>query len=666
MRGCWHPHLLTRIHFLALNGKQGHTAFDVAPYAVLDRCVLQPWREKVADLEHEHSEATAAIDAAQQELDDANVENERALMVIADNDSRVVEESLLLHAEREVERQWSDRLREVEQALASQRTECEQYQCQLQGEAEELAAVWRDQLQQAQHENADAVELLAQATALVGRTEYELEAMRLMLDHRCGLLQAAREFPNDEDVQSWTMASIRSLGEELVREDDTESSADLVAHDDPLDPLTFLFREESVRVILDAMARFTKTHSIQVQAVQCLVVLVRTSKRLAKDDEAAKATSPRISSRLSALEQFAPLLLRCGTLAALQAALVAYEHDLEIYQLAFELLHHLISCSGATSSVLQFCQSKWSQILPFRFVQLLDRYEAQDNDGDCTTRAGISISASRHHAAHVVFVLTTYNVKKPLLDAGVVGIALSQIDGVLSDTTSSSGRASDDIADKYSHQVHTIRHLLAALAILHSIASPSEQRSTGSDATRTLDDSIEWANFHVQSLVDRLQSFLSRRQHHHTRGIDDVRCWLLNLLRNLVWHRGAVAERIRADMGSLANVQLLADLVCSVDGGSECRDGVTASVGNSTVEAGVELVDVVWIRRYDDEGQLLPTPESVLQLLLQLFEEMARRIEVDCVDDTILHQLRSLVEILAVVATNGTRSRCSVFYCSLS
>ncbi|TYZ69257.1 hypothetical protein PybrP1_008884 [[Pythium] brassicae (nom. inval.)] len=445
---------------------QDHTAFDVAPYAVLERCVLQPWRAKAAELEQVAGAAAAACDAAQQEVNAADAANERMLMVIADHESRAAEEQLLLEDECEREALWADRLRDAQAALGGQRAERLHYERLLVAEEEALAAMRRDELQRAERELADAIELLAQATALVEKTESELEVEQLVRGQQCGLLAAAREFPNDEDVQRWVIASICALADELGRERDSNASAEVPGTvDDRLDPIAFLFREESVRVVLDAMARFSKTHRVQLEALRCLTALMGAAQRVVPNEE---GSLPGV---------VASLFLRCDVLAALRDALetTSAQEDSETFRVAFALLHHVVTHAGASTAVLQFCQSKRNQTLSLRLLRLLGR--------DCaSSEQAAEHAASRLHAAHFLVVLAKFNVKKRLLDAGVVGVALAQIDAIVASSRGCDGSEARDDSDKaHSYDILAVRHFLATLGLLHSIASPSEQRRTGVD-----------------------------------------------------------------------------------------------------------------------------------------------------------------------------------------
>lgn len=601
---------------------------------MLDQCVLEPWRAKAAELEEVAATATAACDAAQRDVDAVVMANEHTLMVIADRESRTADDQWQLKAECETEAHWNDKLRDAEAALSHQRAKRQELERQLATEEAEIAAMRREQLERAQQDHADAVALLAEATALAERTERELEKEHLVRAQRCGLLVAAREFPSDEDVQTWVIATLRALADALGRESESESESDAsvdvtgVGHDDPLDPVAFLFRDESVRVVLEAMTRFSKTHRVQLQALRCLTALMEAAERLVSSE--AEVVWP---------DTLAALLLRCDLLVPLQDALETYATDLETVRLGFALLRHVVTHAGGSSpAVRQFCQSQRSHPLSLRLLRLLDQSYT-------TTTESIALAVARLHAAHFLVVLATYNVTQPLLDAGVVAVALAQIDAIV---VGPSTQCRDDT------DVLTVRHFLTTLALLHALAPPSEQRRTGADRTRTLDASVEWTAFDAQAFVDRLHVFVSsrRRVRMTTRTSLDALChWLVQLLRNLVWHHGVVAERLRSELSALENVALVADAVATVVT-STPGGGLAAGTNSSTVATALELVDTVWIRRYDGEGRLRPTPAAVLALLLSLMRESMRWAGVVC-EDTLLGQLTRLMDVLSVVAANG-------------
>lgn len=614
-------------------------AFDIAPYAVLDHCVLQPWRVKLAELERERVELSAANASAQREFDDVSLQKEQILMILADGESHACEEGQVLHATRAMDSLWSDHLTQAKEELALQRSECKRYQNLLEDEEEALATAWRNQFQKAQGEQNYATERLVEATELVERTERELGRKQQVLDHQCGLLAAARELPNDADLQSWVLASIRALAEGLDDESQVFTAVD-DGTDEPMDLLNvqqFLYRDETLKVILDAMTRFAKTRCVHLEALTCLISLIRSFQQ--QQQVGIPRDTSRNASRHQQQHELVALLLKANALPAVRDAVVNCEKDLEIFQRGFEVMHYIFSNAGANKAVVQLCQNKRNQLLPIEFVSLLQDQEI------CNNLEFQELSASRLHVAHFLFTLAKYNVKKSLLDAGVVSLILTQIDKAAINSPQSVS------------SLDAIRCFLATLAILHAIASPSEQRRTGTDTNRTLDHNSDWREFQAQDLVDSLQGRFadpgtepdgpsSLRLAH-----DELRLWLLKLLRNLVWHRGAVAEKIREAFGVLKNFQMVANTV-SCDPESQQSLAEIATTRTQDEEIAIELVQAVWIARYDDEGRLLTTPKVVLHFLVSLLG--AKAMQIGLIDDTeLLLSLETLMEVLALVASNG-------------
>lgn len=611
-------------------------AFDIAPYNVLDHCVLQPWRDKLAQLERERVELSAANTVAQREFNDVRLLKEQMLMTLADGESHACEESQVLCETRELDSLWSDKLTQAKDELALQRSECKRYQHLLEDEEETLATTWRNQFQKAQGEQNYATERLVDATELVAKTKRELERKQQVLDHQCGLLAAGREFPNDADLQSWVLTSIRALAEDL--DDEQESAVD----GEPLDLLNlrqFLYRDETLKVILEAMVRFAKTHSVQREALTCLVSLIRTSQQQAGTCDRSPSTDHHHQNELAAL------LLKLNALAVVRDAIINCERDFEIFQRGFEVLHYVFSNAGANKVVVQFCQHKRNQLLPIEFVGLLHDQETDEQ----MSSSHQELLASRLHVAYFLFTLAKYNVKKSLLDAGVVGVVLTQIDRIAKASTS------QNVAS-----LTAIRYFLATLAILHAIASPSEQRRTGVDTNRTLDHDSGWTELQVQDLVDSLQPCYAvpATQPDEPRSKfarDELRHWLLKLLRNLVWHRGAVAERVREAFGAMINFKMVADAV--YDPESQQSPAAIAKTRTQDEKIAIELIQTVWVARYDDEGQLLAPSEPVQQLLVNVLSAKAKQIGM-IGDAELLLSLATLMEAMALVATNSELDCC--------
>lgn len=609
-------------------------AFDIAPYAVLDHCVLQPWREKLAELQREGIELRAANSTAQCDFNDVSLKKEQMLMVLADRESHACEQSHVLRETRELDSLWSDKLAQAKDELTLQRSECKRYQHLLEDEEEALATTWRNQFQKAQGEQNYATERLVEATELVERAERELERNQQVLDHQCGLLAAAREFSNDADMQSWVLASIRALADGL----DNESQATVDDNGEPLDSLNvqqFLYQDETVKVILDAMTRFAKTRCMQLEALTCLVSLIRSTQQ---QQNGTRNCAPDANHH--EYHELVALLLKANTLAIVRDAVVNCEHDFEIFQCSFEVMHYVFSHAGA-NKVVQFCQNKRNQLLPIAFVSLIQDQES------CTSLESQKLSASRLHVAHFLFTLAKYNVKKSLLDAGIVSVILTQIDKAAGSATSSQSVVS----------LAAIRYFLATLTIFYAIASPSEQRRTGVDTSRTLDYDSAWAEFQIQDLVDSLQSCCVDPVTQVPGGIslnaarNELRHWLLKLLRNLVWHRGAVAEKIREAFGALTNFKMVTTTVYDFKS-QRGSSSVIATTRTQDEEIVVELVQAVWIARYDNEGQLIETPELVLGFLVNLLNLKAKQIGL-IGDAELLLSLATLMDAMALVATNG-------------
>lgn len=624
-------------------------AFDIAPYALLDQCLLLPLREKLAGMEQHRLELAAANQAAQWEFDSASASKAHTLMVLADRESRALEESILLRATREIDTQWDQKLKQAKQQLSSLQSEYKKYRHLLDDEEEALAATWRDEIQRAQDDKAQANRRLAEARDLVERTERDLEHKQQALDHQCGLLETAREFPNDADIQSWVLSSICELTRQLAGE--TEGAAT-----DCLDAERFLFRQETVSVILDAAMRFPRDHHVQTLALTCLVELTRSS----KENGRAARSLPTSSDQQppSPAQQFGTLLLESNTLAVIRDVLIRYQQNLDVFQKAFEIIYCVFSTPGATKQTLQFCQHKQSQLFPVQFLQLLHAQHSLSENGSTNPASRLpQFSTSHCHIAHFLFTLAKYNVKKPLLNAGIVPMILRQIGEVAASAQMVVGFSNAETSQTEDIAL-TVQFFLATLAILHSIASPSEQVKSR-DNTLPLEST--WAEFHVGVFIDSMHIFLDAEALSSDQGakrasFEGVVYWMLKLLRNLVWHPGIQAGRIRADLESHSTFRVVTNAVLATKRMAFPNDSVSQASRTNIANAGLELLRSVWICRYDEEGRLLSVPHHVLDYLLDMMRAETNHIYMAPNQELVLVELGTLLETVALVMSNGKRA----------
>ncbi|KAF1326919.1 Intraflagellar transport protein 72/74, partial [Globisporangium splendens] len=594
--------------------------------------------------DHDRAELIAANQAAQLGFGDASMAYAHSLMSLEDVGSCAREESEKLAATREIDTHWAGIVHRAKEELSVLQRDYKRCQQELEDEEEALAVTKRNLFQKALEEREHANRSLAQTQNLIERTEREIERQQRVLDHEFGLLETAREFPNDPDIQIWILGSIRELAGEIPEETQVFES--------DFDVAQFLFRPETASVILDAVTRFPSTHHIQVLGMACLVDLVGSplEQSTPRSRRHFAVSFDQLSLRL---QQFVTLPLKSNALTIAGEILVRYPRDMDVWQIGFEVIYYLLSIPGTNKHMLQFCQNKQNQQLPLQFLRLLQELHT-------TTTTGASPESQfltrRCHIAYFLLTLAKYNVKKPLLSAGVVPTILQHL-GQLTACVHL-----DEVPENLVCDIApTISCLLATLAILHSIESPTEQRK-GKGKQISLDSN--WEIFQARDFVESLQIFLNAELLTTDRvrspsSSDDVVYWMLKLLRNLVWHPGIETGRIRRELDTQDIFTLIANGIIALKTKSKYRlsqDSSNRPFRTGTTSVGVELIQSVWISKYDGGGRILPISQYVLDSFLSIL-----RAEVESLaelrQDVMLVELETVLSALAVIVMNALRDK---------
>ncbi|KAE9339847.1 hypothetical protein PF008_g11381 [Phytophthora fragariae] len=193
---------------------RNNVAFDVAPYVLLDKCLLSPQREKLAA---EHEEGTRLLDIhrdAVSHFEEVTTAKAHASMLLNDCESGAWEEWLVLQATNKVDREWSEQVQKSKDTLEIKRAMYTDQQVLLQKERNQIALMWKNIFRDAQHRQQCAREELEQMLMLTEETHQHWMQEQQELWDQCGLVEAAQEFPNDEDVQQWVLCTMIAMIDE--------------------------------------------------------------------------------------------------------------------------------------------------------------------------------------------------------------------------------------------------------------------------------------------------------------------------------------------------------------------------------------------------------------------------------------------------------------------
>ncbi|KAG6612316.1 Intraflagellar Transport Protein 72/74 [Phytophthora cinnamomi] len=193
---------------------RNNVAFDVAPYTLLDKCMLSQQREKFA-AEHEKDARLLEIhQVAVSHFEEVTLMKAHAFMLLIDWESRAWEEWLVLQATNKVDREWSEQVQKSKDTLEIKQAMYTDQQVLLQKEQDQIALMWKNIFRDAQHRQQCAREELEQMLMLTEETHQHWMQEQQELWDQCGLIEASQEFPNDEDVQQWVLCTIIALIDE--------------------------------------------------------------------------------------------------------------------------------------------------------------------------------------------------------------------------------------------------------------------------------------------------------------------------------------------------------------------------------------------------------------------------------------------------------------------
>lgn len=526
-------------------------------------------------------------------------------MVISDFESRTWDERVKVSATRAIENDWELKVQHAKRGLDQKQALCAAHQQTLVDLDDERAAAALGISKQAELEQYVAIQRLQDAQIALQHTTDELNHAQDTLDMECGLIDAATECPNDPEVQSWVLDTLSLMLEER---DMNDSDADAQLQ-------RLLMRTEIAQVVLNAFGRFSSTLHLQVQALRCLVQLLSFCKGSGVDGRDANCG-------LRARTAFVMELIHCNMITVVGDVMLRFENDSTITSIGLEALYRLFHVTNSTRQVMKFCQRKANQMLPINVL-------ASD----------VASSSSHCHAAFVLFTMAKYNVRQGLLQHGTVKLIVQLVGSNSCQTTES------------------MQYLVAALALLHAV--PSQGPAKGKSHDSSLDTEPAWANFQVQMLIETVQSVVQPGE--EDRGAQVLGAlvyWTLSLLRNLVWHRGCQAQRIRDELRSIENLKWIGAAAIKIqmavlkDQEVLFHSNNCSSLGN-IIQITLELVQATFVECYDDDGRLMKTPPEVLDILVDLLVLDANSLRIS-LDSAVVNAMAGLLALLAKVIHNST------------
>lgn len=576
--------------------QQYRVAFDVAPYAVLDLCVLKPLRDRQLQLEECQSLFNSENQEAQEQLEAAALRFVQQSMVVSDFESRTWDERIKVSATRVIENECELRVQDARRELDQKQALCAAHQQLLVDLDDERAAAALGIRKQAEREQRDAIERLQGAQMVLQHTSNELNHAQDTLDMECGLVDAATEYPNDPEVQSWVLSTV-SLMLQDRNTSDPEAESELQR---------ILMRTEITQVVMNVFGRYESSRHLQVQALHCLVQLLRFCR--------SAGSSCDLRTRVFAME-----LIQSNMITAVGDIVLRFENDITITAIALEALYRLFRVPKSTRQVIQFCQSKANQMLPVKVLAL-----------DSTS------SRTHRHAAFVLFTMTKYNVRQGLLRHGIVKLIMPLLGSIMR------------------KNAEMIQYLVASLALLHPV--PTQGPVKGKLYDSSLDAEPAWALFHVKAFAETVQSLVQPAANDTAEPsgqvFDALIYWTISLLRNLVWHRGFQSQRIRAELRSIENLNWIGTATVTIRTAVISRQTDHDMLGNM-IQIALELIQATFVEYYDDDGRQMKTLPEVLDILIKLLMLEVTSLS-NSIDSTGANGLAGLLALLAKVISNST------------
>ncbi|KAG2785226.1 hypothetical protein PC129_g4460 [Phytophthora cactorum] len=586
---------------------RNNVAFDVAPYTLLDKCILSPQRAKLEAEQQEETRLLEKHQAAVDHFEEVTLAKAHASMLLIDCESHAWEEWQALKATNKVDLEWSEQVQRSRDTLEIKQAVYLDLQVQLQKEENQIAQTWKTIFRDARDRQERAREEMEQMLMLTEETHQLWMREQQDLWDQCGLIETAQEFPNDADVQQWVLGSITAMI------DPVNPHQELLTMD--IDAL--LVREEIISVIRIVLLRFPKTRDLQLIALQCLVRLV------------CHCIAPPMTTRAF---DFLTALIKANVMVLSRDVLSRFKQDVELAHVVIELLYHLLQFRGENGAhSLQFCQNRSSQQLPLQVLRLHEAvYPIQDDTGP---------SAARHHASFLLFTLTKYNVRK-ILDEDCALPDIRRLILALSESSSNGDSTSDEVATL------TLRYLIGSLAL---IQSPSARNGNNKTSPRP-DVASPWSVVDLSQVFNAIRPWLAVENRSLTNSQCSLAFWTIKLLRNLTLPQEEDVVQLRTWLRTRETFDLLASTVLAIRK-HKLEEGDDTAV-QSIVVVWLELVEDIWLCRYNSDGQLAATAAFILEALLQHLE-----LEAQLVGVASFINVATVLKLIALVLSNGKNMR---------
>ncbi|KAG7379246.1 Intraflagellar transport protein 74 [Phytophthora pseudosyringae] len=610
---------------------RNNVAFDVAPYTLIDKCMLAPQREKLAAEQQEEARLLEIHQAAAGQWEQVTQAKAHASMLLIDWESRAWGEWQALQATNTLDREWSEQVLRSRESLETKRATYTDLQVQLQEEQNQIAQRRETIFREARDRRERAREDVERTLMLTEETHQRWMREQQELWDQFGLVEAALEFPNDADVQQWVLcAMIAMIDEAEAGRVPVNPHAERVTTD--IDEL--LVRDEIVSVLRNILLRFPKWRDLQFSALQCLVRLVR------------HCTALPIGTRAF---DFLSALIKANTMALSRDVLSHFSQDVELAHLGIDVLYRLLQFRGEDGAhSVHFCQNRFSHQLPLQLLRLFETAYPHQEDAESPLVHDIPLSSealltARHHASFLLFTLTKYNVRKTLEKDGAVPVVRRLVFEL---TTSSS--------DDGSHEVRTstLRYLLGSLALMHS---PPPRNGSNRTSPRP-DLPASWSVDDLSRLLGAVRPWLAETR--TTESVPNVHrslaFWTMKLLRNVTEPLEDGVVQLRTWVRTRETFDLLASITLAIRR-HRSEEGDDTAVSNIAM-VWLELLEDVWLCRYNSDGQLAATSPFVLESLLQLLELEALVTGLGgC--STAFANIAVILKLLALVLSNDKNMR---------
>ncbi|KAL3667825.1 hypothetical protein V7S43_007375 [Phytophthora oleae] len=603
---------------------RNNVAFDVAPYTLIDKCLLAPQREKLALEQQEEAQLLEIHQAAVAEFERATLTKAHASMLLGDWESCAWEDWEALQAVNKLDREWSEQVQRSRETLESKRMMYTNLQLQLEKEQDQIVQMKetifreaRDRLQRA-HEEMERMLMLNEETQ-----QHWMREQQELWD-QFGLLEAAKEFPNDADVQQWVLCTMISVMNEA------ESAGIAVnPHGERVttDIDELLVREEVILVLRNVFQRFPNVRDLQLNTLRCFVHLAR------------HCIKSRDASRVF---NFLAKLVKNDVMALSRDVFFRFNEDVEISHLVAELLHHLLQFRGENAAhSLQFCQNRFSHQLPLQVLRLYESTFSLQNDANPSPDHDVpwsseSLLMARHHASFLLFTLAKYNVRKTLDKDGALPVVQRFFFQL---TTSSSG--DEDV------KTSTLRYLVGSLALMYSPTRTGNNK-TSPRSTLPAPWSVEELSHFLAFIRPWLaKCFVSSNESEPlANSYFSLAFWTVKLLRNVTQPLQCEIVQLRTLIRTRETFDLLGNVTLTIRK-HKPGEGEDTAVHNIVV-IWLELLEDIWLCRYNSDGQLAATPPFVMDFLLQLLE-----LEAGLDGSTAILNIAAVLKLIALVLSNG-------------